>query len=81
MDETKKCKEYVKEWKKGKECEFCGSKENITAHHVVAIEKEFEIGKGNKTLKEVKNELDKCIPLCQKCHILLHKKEKNFCQL
>jgi 5-methylcytosine-specific restriction endonuclease McrA len=81
VDDARKVREYIKNWKAGKECEFCGSRDNITAHHVVSIEKEFEVGRSNKSLEEVKKELEKCIPLCRSCHNKLHKREKNFCQL
>lgn len=61
---------WFKDYKSKCVCVHCGASQNIEFHHC----------KGHKTMKiaamvrkavsieELKREIDKCIPLCSKCH-------------
>lgn len=61
----------------GDKCKKCGSVDNLQFDHINKDEKSFNI-KNNLTLNEkVKNELDKCQLLCQKCHIEKTAKENS----
>ena len=64
----------------GGECKDCGE-DNILFmhwHHLNPLTKKFEIGRGIKdgrSIKSLKEEVDKCDMLCTHCHILRFKKE------
>ena len=57
---------------KGGECEICGYDRCVAAmdfHHVDPKEKDFNISKMKSNLTQaIKDELDKCILLCSRCH-------------
>lgn len=59
---------------KGGECQICGDKKCPIAlifHHIDKDKKDFVVGGCHCLSWEVvKNELDKCILLCENCHIL-----------
>lgn len=66
---------YVKY--KGGKCEICDYKKCINAldfHHLNPKEKDFEIGltKNPKLNDKIKEELDKCILVCCRCHREIH---------
>ena len=46
-------------------CEKCGSKKNLTIHHIKKVAE----------YPELKNNPDNCITLCKKCHQKIHQKE------
>ena len=62
---------------KSKGCNKCGYKDNMRKllfHHVDPSTKEFNIADlWNRTIKQHKEELDKCVVLCFKCHAAVHK--------
>lgn len=65
---------------KGNKCEICGYNKCIDAlefHHKNSSLKDFSISnKGyTRSLKKVKEELDKCILVCANCHRELHAKK------
>lgn len=58
---------------KGGKCEICGYNRCVAAldfHHVDPEKKDFNISKVTRSrlTQEVKNELDKCVLLCSRCH-------------
>lgn len=61
---------------KGGKCEICGYDKCIAAlefHHIDPKTKKFGIGNGNiKSLNILKQEVDKCLLLCNRCHTELH---------
>jgi len=68
---------YLLNWKKKRGCVNCGWNEHpeiLVAHHKDPKEKEFEIDRIHTWARLVR-ELEKCIPLCQNCHVWLHKEE------
>ena len=80
-EKRKKYKNLLIEYKGGK-CEICGySKCNkaLEFHHLNPKEKEFGISENsfNRSLSELKKEVDKCLLLCANCHRELHDKEEN----
>lgn len=69
-------KEFIE--KLGGKCSICCYNKNIAGlvfHHIDTSKKKFEInGKSlsNLSIKKLYEELDKCILLCQNCHMELH---------
>lgn len=64
---------------KGSSCQSCDYNlciASLTFHHIDPTKKDFSIG-GNhtRTFNSIKEELDKCILLCQNCHSALHYNE------
>jgi 5-methylcytosine-specific restriction endonuclease McrA len=62
---------------KGGKCQVCGYNKSIEAlcfHHINPDEKSFGIGSKGSSIawKKLKNEIDKCILLCQNCHCEIH---------
>ena len=59
-------------------CSQCGEKRYwvIDAHHTDPNRKDFMVGTTKRSIKAVKSELEKCIPLCSNCHRDLHYREK-----
>lgn len=59
-------------------CAICGySRYNrlLDFHHSLSTDKKFEIGQGwGKSNKVLSDELNKCILLCRKCHMRIHRK-------
>lgn len=54
-----------------KECTHCKSKNRLTFHHIDPIQKVNDICK--LFLHEAKEEIKKCIVLCERCHENYHK--------
>ena len=71
-------KKIINEWK-SQGCSKCDEKRVwvIDAHHLDPNKKDFMVGSTMRGIKETKNELNKCIPLCSNCHRDLHYKESN----
>jgi len=67
---TKKWKEDVELFIKGKTCEWCGSKEKLLAHHPY-----------QDTPDGVYSDLylSGCIVLCSTCHFMFHRRHKKRC--
>ena len=63
-----KAQEYM-----GKYCVDCGAKA-VVYHHLDPKEKEANVSDilHSHSWTKIKMELDKCIPLCKKCHIKYH---------
>ena len=65
----------------GGKCSKCGYNKNLAAlrfHHINPLEKSFELDQracANRSFKELKKELNKCILLCMNCHIEIHNKD------
>ena len=62
---------------KGGKCEICGYNKCLAAltfHHRDPSKKEFSISTKNRTLERNKEEVDKCILLCCRCHAEEHEK-------
>ena len=68
------CKKILDLWKT-QGCQFCGSQDNITGHHVYGVVKEAELTKivHSGQTKKLEREMAKCIPLCRSCHTDLHR--------
>ena len=70
----RKIKLQLVEYKGGK-CEMCGYDRCIDAlsfHHKNPNEKDFTIGGKSYSFERLKKEVDKCIMVCQNCHIEIH---------
>jgi hypothetical protein len=72
----KRAKKKLIEYKGGK-CLSCGYNKDIPAaydfHHRDPNEKDFQISKNyNKSMKKLKEEVDKCDLLCKNCHMEIH---------
>ena len=60
---------------KGGKCQLCGYKKCVEAlsfHHLNPLEKDFTISGKSWSYQRLKNEVDKCILLCNNCHIEVH---------
>ena len=72
---------WINDYKLSKGCAICGYNKCAAAlefHH--KGDKEFNISlatAGNRSVKKIKEEMDKCIVLCANCHRELHNGEKN----
>jgi len=70
-----KLKELAVDYKGGK-CIECGYDKCIAAlqfHHTNPLQKDFSISHAKSTtFNKIKNELDKCVLLCSRCHIEHH---------
>lgn len=86
LDKAKRNKQkYLtkfEEYKKSLFCTDCGVSFKdcwwmCDFHHTDSKEKDFSIAKkkGNLTLDSLKEELDKCVPLCANCHRTRHHME------
>lgn len=77
--------DYIKQWRtklkeklvlyKGGKCTICGYNKCIQAmefHHLIPSEKEFNIGESGYGFEKIKKEVDKCVLLCNRCHVELH---------
>jgi hypothetical protein len=71
-------KEVVNEWK-SQGCSKCNEKRPwvIDAHHKDPETKSFAIGTAMRGINVLKEELNKCIPLCSNCHRDLHHNLEN----
>ena len=79
IETQRKMKKEAVDYKGGK-CVTCGYDKCQAAlefHHLDPNKKDFSIGQHkNKSFKNIKDELDKCILLCKNCHAELHFKGK-----
>lgn len=60
---------------KGGKCIICGYNicmRNLVFHHINAEEKEFQITGQSISYDRIKNEVDKCVLLCCRCHGEIH---------
>jgi len=68
-------KEFIQTLKKSLKCIKCGESRwyVLDFHHHIG-EKEYNINKmiSRNSLEKIKQELEKCIPLCSNCHIEHH---------
>ena len=66
----------------GGECEVTGSTENLEAHHIFPMEKDFEIFGGanlnHRTMEELEAEARKCVLLCRAEHTRIHNRVKEI---
>ena len=56
-------------------CRLCGSHERLHFHHIRPKDKLFDIHKDGikQSLTRLQAELDKCVVLCNGCHLKVHK--------
>ena len=65
--------------KKESGCSSCGCKENLHFHHTDKTTKEFNIAdRPGISWERIKNEIDKCIVLCDTCHAAHHHNEDSL---
>ena len=71
-------KEFKEKWYSNLKCKDCGTLENIGYHHVDSNTKLCWISDMYYGFSDsdIQTEIDKCIPLCQPCHMVLHNKER-----
>lgn len=72
-----KTKKYLVELAGG-QCKVCGFNNSHFAldfHHVDSSKKDFNLGKTNKPLDLLMEELTKCVLLCANCHRMVHSGE------
>lgn len=83
---TKLSKERKKEWyilyKESLKCSKCSFNHPaiIDFHHIDPSKKDFGISsmfKKGKNENEIREEIEKCIPLCSNCHRIFHYLEKK----
>jgi len=70
-----KNKKYIDKYKLSIGCSICGYNKCVSAldfHH--NGDKEFTIGIFSRSLKKIKEEIEKCDVLCANCHRELHEK-------
>lgn len=72
---------FIDVYKEGKACTECGQDHPATIcfHHPDPTQKKGDLHKMMRnawTPERIKEELDKCIPLCHNCHAILHWKDK-----
>ncbi len=77
----KKSREYIQEAKKGKCCSRCGWSEHPCAldfHHTDPSTKHKDIAVMAQTysIKQIQEEIDKCILVCANCHRILHHEQR-----
>lgn len=74
VDWRKRVKIKLVEYKGG-ECKYCGYNKSIKAlefHHLDPNEKDFTISGKSWSFKRLKKEADKCILVCNRCHVEIH---------
>jgi len=74
--------QYIQDYKISKGCSICGYNENprFLGFHHPDDNKEYNVSEAvtqNMSLKNIKEEMDKCILLCGSCHPKLHWKLKS----
>lgn len=70
-----KAKDFVKECKEKCSCEKCGETRSyvLDFHHKDPLKKSFEIcSSENRSIDNIKKEIEKCGVLCANCHRELH---------
>jgi len=71
-----RCQRLFNKWKEEHGCEYCGDKciSHLTAHHLPGSIKHGEVSRlaGHGQITRLREELDKCICLCKKCHAKEH---------
>jgi len=82
-------RDYVKSVKENASCSKCGYSKKTHADftsralefHHTGDDKDFNIGRissKNRSLENLKKEIDKCIIVCSRCHKEIHAKERNI---
>ncbi len=77
----KRKQEWLREYKSGLSCSDCGASHPaiIDFHHI--SDKEFQISKWittkNCSIEKLKQEIEKCVPLCKNCHAILHWEQRQ----
>lgn len=73
-------RERINEVKNNLKCLKCGENRNhlLDFHHIDPSQKDFQISQGERYgWKKIKEEIDKCVPLCSNCHRDFHHLEKT----
>ena len=68
-------KKFLYEYKIDKYCEICGEKNPATlSFHHIADNKKEDVSTliSSGTIKSIKEEIDKCIIVCENCHRVIH---------
>lgn len=75
-----RARDYVKEVKAAGACVVCGERNPtvLQFHHL--RDKKFTIGHGRRSIKTLREEMEKCVLMCANCHIRLHAGEVTITQ-
>jgi 5-methylcytosine-specific restriction endonuclease McrA len=66
-------REFIDQYKKHQCCVDCGTKENLTFHHVKKKAAKIASMPGkHQSIRAIMKELRKCITLCEDCHKKVH---------
>ena len=71
---------FIQEYKQNCSCSKCNDTRSyvLDFHHTDPTKKDFNIGDATKHgLEKIKQELEKCVPLCRNCHSEFHYFEKE----
>jgi len=78
LNKVRGIREWFKDYKSQCTCANCGKKETIEFHHIGKKRTKIaRLVRVATSIEEVKNELEKCIPLCNNCHKVEHERLKN----
>lgn len=57
-------------------CRLCGENDPVVidAHHIDPSKKRFEVSESRRysSTHQIRNELEKCVPVCKNCHARIH---------
>jgi len=77
-------RQIIRDWKVEAKCKLCGSEKDIQFHHKNPKKKEYNICslvRLGATSEQVKQEMAKCVPLCNVCHKRVHKHPDSYPEL
>jgi 5-methylcytosine-specific restriction endonuclease McrA len=72
----KRLLDFCEQVKVERGCFLCGSKTDLTFHHIDPATKSAEVKKmvrNGRTFAKTIEEINKCVVLCNDCHVELHK--------
>lgn len=70
---------YIKEIKTNLGCALCGTKTKILMfHHINPQNKKFELYNSSKSLKNIHEEMLKCVVVCVSCHSKMNHHKCNI---
>lgn len=79
-ERKRKADEWFNEARDKDVCEHCGNQDSrvLEYHHLDPKQKKFSLSdRSRQSIKAIKEEKAKCIPLCANCHRILHYEENN----
>jgi hypothetical protein len=79
---NKEVKQFLLDYKKSCECSICGDKRwyVLDFHHIKDKRERISTLVKRGSMRLLKEELEKCIPLCANCHREVHYKEGTVAQ-